>query len=153
MDENISDIIERIKSIEGFADDTQVAKILGMSKQNLQNYKSEGRIPRKKIKKYCEERSYSVYFILTGEGQLSKSLEGVQNAFIGNDAADNLNELIGLAGAVLGSGTIYADALAQNIRAFYHGWTNERDGGGSKKIDKPGEENPGGGKRAVKASG
>jgi len=86
-------------------------------------------------------------WLLTGEGDMFVQNNSIreQSAYYnsgntfspeitGTDAIDNFSELMGMAGAVLNSGTIYADALSQNIRAFHHGVNNEIDPGRKRKT-------------------
>jgi len=55
------------------------------------------------------------------------SIEAV--TFVPIAQSDDFTALVGQAGAVLQSGTIYADALKQNIKAFYCAVNNEKKEG------------------------
>jgi hypothetical protein len=68
MSKNIIDIIERVKIINKIHTDHEVAKILGISKANLSNYRSKGSIPYDALSNYCERENLSVDYILFGTG-------------------------------------------------------------------------------------
>lgn len=66
MEENLSKIIKRIKQLKGLQTDTQVAQLLGMSRENLNNYKRRNSIPRKAIETFCLHDGISLNYILYG---------------------------------------------------------------------------------------
>ena len=50
-------IIERIKEIKHLASKTDVAKELGLSKENLYGYEKRGKIPLEAILIFCEKEN------------------------------------------------------------------------------------------------
>jgi transcriptional regulator with XRE-family HTH domain len=59
-------IIERIKEIKHLASKTDVAKELGLSKENLYGYEKRGKIPLEAILIFCEKENISPTYLLYG---------------------------------------------------------------------------------------
>ncbi len=62
-------IIEKIKNIRGLHTDTEVAKELKMTIQNLNGYKQRGTLPIKAISDFCLRNNILINDILTGESE------------------------------------------------------------------------------------
>ena len=57
-------ILTKIKEIEGFKRDNEVAKLLGVSKENLSRWKTRSTIPYKILQEYCRSRNISLDSLL-----------------------------------------------------------------------------------------
>jgi hypothetical protein len=143
---DLTDIIERLKISCRYISDAALARAIGLSPQNFNSRKKSGGIKEILIL-HAIDKGINKGWLLTGEGDMFVQNNSIreQSAYYnsgntfspeitGTDAIDNFSELMGMAGAVLNSGTIYADALSQNIRAFHHGVNNEIDPGRKRKT-------------------
>lgn len=74
MDENILEIIDRIKHVKGLRDDDEVASCLGMTKGNLSSYKTRQAIPFEYLSKFCRQEGLSLDWLLTGEGPIERGI-------------------------------------------------------------------------------
>jgi len=68
MDENILDILKRIKGILDLRFDGEVADLLGMTKSALSQRRNRNSIPHDQIKRLCKEKNLSIEYILYGTG-------------------------------------------------------------------------------------
>jgi len=121
MEENILAIIDRIKKLKGVHSDTQVAKLLEITRENLNNYKRRSSVPRKAIETFCLKEGYSLNFILHGTEpiRISDQNQAVNESPETYLDDDHLRELLGSAHKVLTSGNKMAsEALEKNIRYF-----------------------------------
>ena len=78
MDENILEIIDRIKQHKGLRDDDEVASALGMTKGNLSSYKTRQAIPYEYLSKFCRQERLSLDWLLTGEGPMRREPSRVE---------------------------------------------------------------------------
>lgn len=142
-------IEKRIKFTKDFDDDFEVATWIGLKKANYSRRKKSGSVPHEKILVACARDGISSDYIINGIGSPyakqclqseEKELPSDNSSSVSCESTgkdDDFTTLIGQAGAVLQSGTIYAEALKQNIRAFFHGVTTETvpDKGYSPPLD------------------
>ena len=70
MGNSFSEIVERIKKLQGFRTDGEVAEALEMGKTALSSHKTRGTIPYKALFKFCQKESIFFEWLLTGEGEL-----------------------------------------------------------------------------------
>jgi hypothetical protein len=70
MSIKIIDIIERIKTLKGLHYDVEVAKILGISKENLYNHKSKNAIPYERLIALCEREGIPIVYLLYGTDKI-----------------------------------------------------------------------------------
>jgi len=68
MNENILDILKRLKSILDLRFDGEVADLLGMTKSALSQRRNRNSIPHDQIKRLCKEKNLSIEYILYGAG-------------------------------------------------------------------------------------
>jgi hypothetical protein len=69
---NFSEIIDRIKGEFNCSSDGEVAKLLGISKFSLSNYKARGNIPYEALFTFCIKEDISLDWLFTGKGELKK---------------------------------------------------------------------------------
>jgi predicted type IV restriction endonuclease len=130
----IFDIIERIKGIEKIHSDAKVAQVLDISKENLSNYKTKGRIPYKAISNYCLQKGVRVDYVQNGtlpiyEAKLGQSISEqapIYNQILATQPTINTGDLITKVIAVLESSSLYSTALQSNILAFHHAVVSEK---------------------------
>lgn len=147
MNELFLDSIKRIKEIKNLHTDTDVAKVLGITKNNLYAFKNRKSLPIKHIHTFCSREGIRFEYIVDGilpvyESQTRMVTEH-QEPYIraGTDEIQNeLGELIKQTTGVLLSGTKYGKALKENIEAFHMAVTDHRprtDNDSSKKENDP----------------
>ena len=64
----VEDILERLKSVESVKYDYEIAQILDVSKSTVSYWRKKNVLPIKHIVKYTLPRSFSLYWIIKGEG-------------------------------------------------------------------------------------
>jgi hypothetical protein len=69
MAKNISEIIARLKLVTNEELDANVAKLLGMNENALYSHKNRQTIPYKQLSTFCEKKSISLDWLLTGAGE------------------------------------------------------------------------------------
>ena len=144
MEEKYFQVIEKIKKMKHLDSVAAVAKELGMSRNNLYNYEKRKSLPMKALHSFCVREGISLDSLLSIEAETDLT---TVNLSTGND----LGLLIAQAGIVLNSNTVYAEALKQNIKAFFHGVKTETE---PNKPDKQTSgTSPGATQGAAKASG
>lgn len=138
---------ERIKLIRGKLSQLEFAARIGVHYTTVQAYEN-GKIPKGEIlKKICYEFGVNGEWLLNGKG--STYTLDVQSLKIGvtpdkateklidrplGVSGENISGLVARTIDVLQSGTVYGQALAQNIEAFHQAVTHEVE---SKKQSRP----------------
>jgi len=69
MSKEILHIIDRIKHIKGLQSKSDVARVLGLSKENLHGYEKRNKIPLHAILMFCEKENLSPTFVLYGHSR------------------------------------------------------------------------------------
>lgn len=136
MDQLFLQIEQRIKIINNFHDDHEVAGWIGLKKSNYSRRKKRGSVPYKEISAACKRDSVSYDYVIYGAEDGKKSLHK------GSGGVANETEvpLIVKADRVLKSGMIYGAALEQNIEAFYQAVQREKEANGEVRPSKiPGD--------------
>ena len=64
----VEDILERLKSVESVKYDYEIAQILDVSKSTVSYWRKKNVLPIKHIVKYTLPGSFSLYWIINGEG-------------------------------------------------------------------------------------
>jgi hypothetical protein len=125
----IFDIIERIKEVEKIHSDVAVAQTLDISKENLSNYKTKGRIPYKAISNYCLQKGIKVDYIMNGTTPIHENQSHIvaepQAAYDTQQAT--IPNLIQKTIIILESKSVYSSALKNNIEAFHYAITCHED--------------------------
>jgi|GEM_PF-1552764 len=127
MEENLYKIINRIKQLEGLHTETQVAKVLGMSRENLNNYKRRHSIPRKAIERFCLQQGISLNYVLYGI-EPPRIEEAARPASAEDDLSnDKIRHLMKAAVRILTSGNKHAvEALGNCIEYLNMALDNEK---------------------------
>jgi len=103
--DEIQRIVDNAIELSGCNSEAELARKMKMLPQNFNQKKKRGTIVK------------AINRFLGKIGQSATPLPG-----------DEYTALIGQAGMVLQSGTIYGDALRQNIKAFYAAVNNKKEG-------------------------
>jgi hypothetical protein len=148
MNELFLDSIKRIKDIKNLHTDTEVAEVLGITKNNLYAFKNRKSLPIKHIHTFCSREGIRFEYIVDGKLPIYESetrmVSEPQTPYHATTEStpEDLGKLIKQTTDVLLSNTKYGKALKENIEAF-HEAVNER-----KKISDP--SGAAGGSKAAK---
>ena len=148
MNELFLDSIKRIKDIKNLHTDTEVAEVLGITKNNLYAFKNRKSLPIKHIHTFCSREGIRFEYIVDGKLPIYESetrmVSEPQEPYHATTEStpEDLGKLIKQTTDVLLSNTKYGKALKENIEAF-HEAVNER-----KKISDP--SGAAGGSKAAK---
>lgn len=138
MSKDLIHIIERIKKIKDIQSKSAVAKLLGMSKENLNGYLSRNTLPLEAILLFCEKENISPTYLLYGTEKIptrekirlkygmelppEQAPEGHlppdQRVFSGITDPKTA-EILQLTREIMESGTSYAEALSTNVIHFH----------------------------------
>jgi hypothetical protein len=113
--------IKRIKEIKNLHTDTQVAEVLGITKNNLYAFKNRNTLPVKHIHTFCSREGIRFEYIVDGtmpvyDKEVSAPISEAQQPYSANHKTSDL--LIKTA-SVLESTTVFSGALKSNIEAFH----------------------------------
>lgn len=67
MNINLSDVLDRISSLEKVKTDAEIAHVLQVSPQTMSTWKRRGTVPYERICSFCSSNGYSLDYILLGE--------------------------------------------------------------------------------------
>ena len=133
MNEIFLSIIEKVKDIKRLGSDAQVAKTLGMSRNNLYQFKRSKNLPLKQIHNFCSREGVRVDYLLHGTLPIYDTetrMVAEHNApYIRAGTASEqsgIGTLIDQTIEVLKSNTKYGTALKENIEAFHMAVTNDK---------------------------
>jgi len=82
MSKEIVHIIDRIKHIKDLQSKSDVARVLGLSKENLHGYEKRNKIPLQAILMFCEKENLSPTFVLYGHSRGERKFGYGQEASI-----------------------------------------------------------------------
>lgn len=130
MDKHFVSVIERIKEIKGLHTDAQVAKALGITKNNLYASKTRDNLPLKHLHGFCLKEKVRLDYLITGtlpiyEQPTQKIAEpdAQYKSTTLRRVTDNIplkiSDIVQKTIYVLESNTIHKYALAQAIDACY----------------------------------
>ena len=149
MNQQYLDIINKIKDIKHLHSDSQVAKVLNMTRNNLYAFKNRTNLPLKQLHTFCSQEGIRIDYLINGTLPIYESnASGIaepQPAYaraVGESPPLDVGELIKQAHAVLTSDTGFKNALELNIKEFYRGVKMEETlkqnkGETKKQVDPP----------------
>lgn len=125
MNENILEIIDRIKRYKNLRDDDEVALALGMSKGNFSSYKTRRAIPYRYLSIFCRQQRISLDWLLTGEGKMKMEKEeplmvAEKTAIYGKE--DNYIFIPHVSGKISAGGGLVPDNAVELRLAFRRDW-------------------------------
>ena len=116
MNKLFLEIEERIKKINCFRDDGEVAEWLHLKKSNYSQRKGRGSIPYNKITDACERDKVSYNYIVHGKGSPHK--DGLREVNLMNNASDDLSIIEDVSYILKSEQLGIISALKKNVHEF-----------------------------------
>lgn len=67
-----SEIIERLKRVQGYQNDAELARDLGVPPKKLAVWKLRNTVPLEELTSFCRHHAYNLEWALTGEGSTKR---------------------------------------------------------------------------------
>jgi hypothetical protein len=130
MDKHFVSVIKRIKEIKGLHTDAQVAKALGITKNNLYASKTRDSLPLKHLHGFCLNENIRLDYLLTGALPIYESVhksiaeppplyKNSPSQRIADNNEIRISEIIQKAIYILEGNTPHKNAIAMAIEACY----------------------------------